>query len=301
MTRYAVTCMGAMFAWMAVAAQGQIAVELRVPASMFLEMEPAVVTVTLRNQSGDPFTVGGTNAVNQLHLDIQRGSGEIVRPTGDKIIPEEITIPSRGYREFQVNMCEFYQLTRSGPHAVTARLNAGDDRFTSDRYLFDIVPGFEIRRIEARTRGTPPRTIALMLKSLVRNREERLFLRMDEPKAELCHGVYDLGTMVRMYEPQMAIDGENRVHVLHQSAPQRFTHSVFELTGAPVSTDYYGGLVSDARLNSDEDGFVEVQGVVPYEGDPYAAPLRSQPQVWQPPAPARPARPAHPTTQTPHK
>ncbi len=295
MTRRARAGISAVFAWMAVAAHGQIAVELRVPFSMYLEMEPAVVTVTLRNQSGDPFTLGGTNAVNQLHLDIERGTGEIVRPTGEGMIPQEVTIPSRGYRSFQFNMCEFYQMTRSGPHAITARLKAGEDRFVSDRYLFDIVPGFEIRRIEARTRGTPPRTMVMMLKSMVRNREEHLFLRIDEPRAELCHGVYDLGTMARLYEPQMAIDCENRVHVLHQSAPQRFTHSVFEVTGAPVSTDYYGGLVSDARLNADEDGFVEVQGVVPYEGDPYAAPLRAQAQVWQPPLPPRPA------PKTPHK
>lgn len=285
MTRTCVSAIGVAFALCAGVAEAQMSVELRVPSSMFLEMEPAVVTVTIRNQSGDAFTLGGTNTVNQLHLDIERGSGEIVRPTGEKLIPNEMTIPSRGYRQLQINMCEFYQLTRSGPHAVTARLNAGEERFVSDRYLFDVVPGFEIRRIEARTRGTPPRTMVLLLKSLVRDREERLFLRIDEPKAELCHGVYNLGTVGRVYEPQMAIDAENRVHVLHQSAPQRFTHSVFELTGAPVSTAYYGGLISDARLVSDEDGFVEVQGVVPYEGDPYAAPLRAQPQVWQAPAP----------------
>ena len=297
MTRVRMSAVGAAFALFAGAAQAQMVVELRVPSSMFLEMEPAVVTVTIRNQSGDPFTLGGTNTVNRLYLDIERGTGERVRPTGENLIPEEITIPSRGYRQFQINMCEFYQLTRSGPHAVTARLNVGENRFISDRYLFDVVPGFEIRRIEARTRGNPPRTIVLLLKSLVRDREERLFLRIDEPKAELCLGVYNLGTLVRVFEPQMAIDAENRVHVLHQSAPQRFTHSVFELTGSPVSTTYYGGLVSDARLVSDEDGFVEVLGVVPYEGDPYASPLRAQPQVWQPPAP--PITPKK--TPTPHK
>ncbi|MBP7275537.1 MAG: hypothetical protein KBA51_04975 [Kiritimatiellae bacterium] len=282
------------------AASAQVFVDLKIPSTLLLEMEPAVVTVTLRNQTGDSFALGGTNQTNQLHLDIQRGSGSFVPPTGEPIVPDEVLVPARGTRTFELNMPQLYQVRHSGPYAIAARLALGEDRYVSERFLFDVVPGFEIARMEARTRGTEPRRMVFMLKVLARDREEQLFIRFDEPQSGLCHGVYSLGSVIRMFEPRMMVDHDNRVHVLHQSAPQRFTHSVFELDGAPVSVKYYGGRVSDARMEMDEDGVVEILGVVPYQGDPSIAPLRSAARVWAPaPPPPPPPRRRPPSSDTP--
>lgn len=281
-------------------APAQVFVDLRIPSTLLLEMEPALMTVTLRNQTGDSFVLGGTNEVNQLHLDIQHGSGSFVKGTGEPVLPDEVVVPARGTRTFELNMPQLYQIRRAGPYSITARLALGADRYVSDRYLFDVVPGFEIGRMEARTRGAEPRRMVFMLKVLARDREERLFIRFDEPQSGLCHGVYNLGAVIRMFEPRMVIDHDNRVHILHQSAPQRFTHSVFELDGAPVTVEYYGGRVSDVRMDVDEDGFVEILGVVPYQGDPSMAPLKSSTRVWEPAAPPpAPPRRRPPSTDTP--
>lgn len=278
-------------------AQGQVDLRLKIASTIFLEMEPAMVTLDIHNRTGDPIVLGGESPNGRLRLDITRGSGEFVRPTDEPLLTEAMEIPPRGRRTLTFNMTQLYQVRRPGPHGVVACLDLAGELHLSERFLFDVVPGFELRRIEARVRAGDGagRQHVLSLRSLARDREEWLFARFDEPAESVCNGVYVLGPVLRTFEPQVEIDHDNLVHVLHQSAPQRFTHSVFGLDGAPVSVRFYGGRISDARLAVSEDGLVEPAGVVPYEGDPSAAPLRSLTRVWDPAArpvepPARPER-----------
>jgi hypothetical protein len=270
-------------------ARGQVELRLKIPSSIFLEMEPAVATLEIHNRTGEALRLGGESPTALLRLDIQRGSGEFVRPSEIPLVEEPVEIPPRGRRTLTLDMPQHYLMHRPGPHSVVACLDIEGELIHSERFLFDVVPGFELRRIEARVRAGEGegagRRHVLSFRSLARDREEWLFARFDEPAAGLCHGVYLLGPVLRAFEPQVEIDHDNLVHVLHQSAPQRFTHSVFALDGAPVSVRYYGGRISDARLETDDEGMVSPVGVVPYEGDPSAAPLRALTRVWDPSAP----------------
>jgi hypothetical protein len=110
------------------------------------------------------------------------------------------------------------------------------------------------------------------LRSLARDREDHLFLRVDDDANSLCYGVFDLGSVLRVVDPVMRSDGRGRVHVLHQSAPTRFTHSVFEPDGQPVSSQFWTGRSSGVALQLTEDGDIIVTGAQAYRGDKVVAP-----------------------------
>ena len=77
------------------------------------------------------------------------------------------------------------------------------------------------------------------LRTLNRDRREVVFLRINDDDRGMCYGVFELGAIVRMFEPKLQMDEVGNIHVLHQSGPWQFTHSVFTPHGDPVAT---GGL-----------------------------------------------------------
>lgn len=276
-------CVALFFAGVAGSAPAQVEVSLSIPTTLFLEMEPVTATVVVSNLTGDPIRLGGTNSNARLRLDIERFRGDLIRDTGEPVVPEAVEIPPHGKHTFELNILDLYQVRRSGPHSINARLVMGEENFYSEQFLFDVVPGLELRKTEVLTREADGRRrLSLTLKELSRDREEWIFLRIDELQAGICHGVYNLGTIIRMTPPQIAIDRDNRVHVLHHSAPTRFTHHVFSIDGLPIQVEYFSGTASEAKLATSDEGVVEVIGVRPYEGDPFAAPLRGATRLWRP-------------------
>ena len=80
-------------------------------------------------------------------------------------------------------------------------------------HFIDVVPGFKLKDMMAGDPTMPTRVHQFTLLSLNRDRGDRLFLRIEDKKRSQLYGVYHLGRLVRITEPQMEMDGKGHLHV----------------------------------------------------------------------------------------
>jgi hypothetical protein len=130
-----------------------------------------------------------------------------------------------------------------------------------------VQPGLELLK---RDYGMPSSSDAraVSLRLIHRDPGDRLFCRIDNSATGYCLGVYELGRVIRFFTPILEQDRDRAFHVLHQSGPDRFTHSAFNYDGIPLGVTNYAAEVGNIRLTRTENGAVEVTGGTAYVEDP---------------------------------
>lgn len=308
---------GVAVVWMAavLSAGAAVNVRLKLAHSTVLELEPVLASVTIENDGTEPIGLGPTNAQARLQFDIEGSPGSPVRPTGDPLFEAPVTVAPFKSSTFEFDLVTLYTLRAAGPYSVTARLTIGGEMLVSEKVYLDIVPGLELGRIQVDLPGERGGRRTCVLRTLARERTESLFLRVDDTAKGICFGVLDLGGILRMHDPVMRADAGGRIHVLHQSGPTRYTHSVIDPAGALVSAKFYTARPVDIAMRQTAEGEIVIEGGQPYRGDPVVAPMRvdegrvremmNRPAVRRPPR-ADPlglnkARSSTPSTGTPAK
>lgn len=256
----------------ATTAPAQVEMRLRLAQSMVLHMEPILATVTIENGSSDEIAIGEGHGNSRFFFDIELAPGRPVPRTETPMFRRIAVVAPYKSATLEFDLLPLYELRTPGSYSVTARLHGPAGLLVSGRQFLDIVPGLEISQIAQTSPGGV--RFLYQLRTLARDRQEHLFLRVDEEAASLCHGVFDLGTFIRVFQPVARFDRAGRVHVLHQSAPTRFTHSVFEFDGRPVSSVFWTAKAAEIALQRTEDGDIVVVGAQPYRGDSMVAPPR---------------------------
>ncbi|HOW97306.1 MAG TPA: hypothetical protein P5567_12495 [Kiritimatiellia bacterium] len=259
---------------LACAASGQVEVGCRLEASRALLFEPVRVTVRVTNNSGHPLHFGGSSPDARLGFSIEQAPGEPVLTTGQPLLAAPLDLAPGASREVTINLLPSYRIHATGPYTIQARVDLGDEAYVSQKAYLDVLPGFEVGRLAVGLAGASKDTRIYTIKTLTRDRMELLFLRVDDDKSGRCLGVFDLGRIVRQFQPQMAGDSRGHVHVLHQSSPWKFTHTEINPDGIPVAARDFSAYSTEVRLEKEPDGSVIVRGVRP-------AP---DPSLFQPPA-----------------
>lgn len=270
-----VLCALSWIGWLALggltAAQAQIQVSIRAKNSQYLRHEPLEVDVTLRNEMGAELVLGETGEA-VFAFDIEEAPGSpLARNPGD-FLPEPWRIAPWKSETRTFNLVRHYPIRKQGPHRIVARVTVGKIDFLSNRLMVSIVPGLEIAREAGLTEDGVRREFTL--RTLVRDRFDRVFLLIRDEASGAEYEAQNLGTIVRFYPPQLLLSSDGTIHVLHQSAPTRFTHSVTTLDGRPVTTRFYSAPdKAKAKLVADRRGRVRPEGIAPYEGDPVVEPV----------------------------
>lgn len=246
---------------------GQLEIGARLQHARLLQFEPVLTTVRIQNRTPRPVRVGRGEEV-ELHFDIGARPGDYMRERPNGRHADSFTVDPGETVSVVINLLDRYPLTRQGPYSIRARLSYAGGSRHSGRMFLDVVPGMRIAAAEGSLTGElgGPRRVCTLL-HLTRDGREHLFLRFDDPDAQLCHGVHDLGSMIRFFDPILSIDLRGQVHVLHQSAPSRFTHSTFRIDGRPLDRVFYTKGNVAIRLEPAPDGEMVVVGGQVYEGD----------------------------------
>ncbi len=255
----------------AVPAGAQIEVSSRLEHDRVLMFEPIRVEVTVQNRTGLTLRLGDPEAEDgaTLEVDVEAGRGEYLARRDRPLLDEPVTIGPRQVATIRLELRSLFRFRQQGPHTLRVGLRWDDELIPGGRRFFDILPGMELASFRALLADPPGARRTVSLRTLNRERMEFLFLRIDDEREDLCYGVFNLGTVVRVFPPVLRMDAADRIHVLHQSAPARFTHSIIEASGTPVGLTYYnpmGGVRPELR--EDERGAIEPVGVRPYSGDP---------------------------------
>ena len=294
-----------LLAWAgAVAASAQVELTWQLAHHRTVLMEPVRATVTIANRTGQTLDLSPRGNA-RLSFDVEDQPSSPVAETGQPLLAQPVIIPDGDVRVVDVNLLTAYRLVKGQSYMLTPMLEFAGMRFFGRRLSLEIQPGLELAR---RDSGLPAagtaRTATLRL--LNRDRGDRLFFRLDDASTGYCLGVYDLGRVIRFFVPRLELDAAGAFHVLHQTGPDRFAHSVFGPDGAPLGTTFYGATVGRIRLARNERGDLEVQGGTPYVEDPQQPGVLigpelppSQPSSTSLGEPAAPARAAPPPPKKP--
>jgi hypothetical protein len=162
----------------------------------------------------------------------------------------------------------------------------GGKVFISPKLFLDVLPGLEISKLVAGIPEDPNAVRSYTLRTLNRDRNEVVFLRINDDDRDMCYGVFELGAIVRLFKPKLQTDEVGNIHVLHQSGPWQFTHSIVTPNGDPVLQEVYSADGSTIELKRAEGGQIVVQGGQLYApsregGSEEKAPARETPEVDQ--------------------
>lgn len=254
----------------AVAADAQVDLACKLKHDRTIQYEPVMVHVQLINNTGRPIDLADTDSDADFRFDIEQIPGITIPQTRPLVFTGSALVLPRGKLDVSVELLSSYDLRQTGPYTLTARLDIGDKTISSAKMFLDVVPGFEISRIGTAVPDNPAASRTYILKTLHRERSERLFVRIDDEETDKSMGVLELGSIVRLFTPVTLVDTECQLHVLHQSGPDRFIHSVVTPEGKPVIREPYASEISTIRMEENEDGQVVIKGGRLMTGSPEA-------------------------------
>lgn len=244
-------------------ASGQIEVGCRLVANRVLLFEPIRATVRIANNTGHRLVFSGSRPNARLGFQIEQTPGLSVMPTSQPLLEGPLMLEPGEIRELEFNLLPKYLVRATGPYTIQARLEWNETAFLSPKVFLDVLPGFEVARFSAGLAGSAGGIRVFSLKTLTRDRMELLFLRVDDQATGQCLGVFNLGRIVRQFNPQIKADGLGHVHVLHQSSPWKFTHTEVTMDGIPVVARDFAAYDSEVHLERTPGGEVVVRGIRP--------------------------------------
>ena len=237
-------------------ARAQVELTFQLPHHEALELEPLPAIVTLHNTGSQPLQREGDYV---LTFDVVNPAGvqTSLRAGQAPYAPAELAPDAR--LTFTNDLSLLYKIQQQGPYTVAARLTLRHRAIVSGREFLDIMPGSEIAFAEGvATDGSARR---YSLRQLSRAKQSRLYFRVDDPEASLCYGVIDLGRQIPIRPPELRVDREGLVHILHLTGPAQFVHSVFGSNGEMVAQQTHPGDANAVRLVADEESGYRVDGV----------------------------------------
>lgn len=217
------------------AASAEEIVTVRMMHSKYMQFEPVVLFVTVKNITDDMIIFSDQKTGGDATLDfmIERGPVEWVRRRAEGGMTGKVRILPGGQREVMIELSRWYDVMQEGTFMLKAVVSYGGDRFESAPVRFEITNGLPLEKL---TRMAPGggRARTYSLRYLSRERSERLFLRIDEAESGDNFGSFDLGPLMRVRKPDLTVDGSGVITVTHQSGIDRVTRSVFKTEGEVV-------------------------------------------------------------------
>ena len=244
----------------AVSAHAQVDLSCKLKHERTLQYESVMVRVQLANNTGRPIDLADPDSDAHFQFDVEQIPGITFPQTHPLVFTGSALVLPRGKLDVSVDVLASYDLRKTGPYTLMARLDIGDKTITSGKMFLDVVPGFEIDSIGAALPDNPAASRMYVLKTLHRERTERLFVRIDDEATDQSLGLLELGSIVRLFTPVTLVDTDGRLHVLHQSAPDRFIHSVVTPEGKPVMREPYAAEISRIRMEEGDDGQIVIKG-----------------------------------------
>jgi hypothetical protein len=250
----------------AVTAHAQIHVDIRFPRLQYVAYEPVVATVKITNLAGRDIELRDTADHSWFDFEVHRTDGASIAPVGRRSEPP-LVIPTGQTVTRRVNLTPQFVMSELGPYHVRANVYFSDlDKFFySPRKVFQVG---DARPIWQRTVGVPegqPGAGETRTYSLLSNRfpdHTRLYVRVEDKSTGAVYGTYSLGRAISYDAPQVELDLQNHLHVLHCSAPRTWAYSRVATDGQVVARSTFMETKTRPRLRQTPQGQIAVRGGV---------------------------------------
>jgi hypothetical protein len=253
MRRLLATLVLALLALPPVRAQFEVVVS---PAkSGYLVFEPITIECKVRNTGASSVVLGTTETNATVRLVVRGPSGKPPRELPGKVLPEPIPVDPLNQASFRTDLTGVYDIREPGLYSVQMEVRHAGFVYTSAKASVAVAAGMEIGEVV----GTnPPRLF--LLKTAARDDGLYFYVRIDDPARKTCHGVYEVDRYLDGHIVEKLFDRKGDLHLLHPSAPNQFTHSVFRPDGTPLLRERVRRGFSVVGLAREPDGTVRVVG-----------------------------------------
>ncbi len=243
--------------------QAQIEVLCRPIHSHFLIGEESTVRVEVRNQTSTPLIIAGSNRNAKVSFELTTETGSAV--PAKRELPFAVSDIIKPGQEWirAVDLQPFFDLRNTGRLKLRAVVEWDGNAYLSAKSFFNIERGVEIVKRTVSS-GTGPEKVMIKysLRTVAREEGEILFLCLEHPDTHTRFAAANLGTMIRLYVPHLLRDSGGRIHVLHQSAPNRFTHSEISAAGRMLNQEHFSNDYQMPEMK-------ELEGTIIVRGRPY--------------------------------
>lgn len=260
----------AMFLALCGAASAQVngvTVELRLEQELFLPNEDLKIAARIGNLSGQTLHLGKEN--DWLIFNIENLDRKGVGKLGDVPVEGEFTLDSSQAGTKRVNLTPYFDFRRPGRYQVTAsvRLPQWGKVVTSAPKRFDVINGTKLREVEFglplprnAAPGTQPEVRKYILQQATYLKDLKLYFRLTDQSGARTIRVFPIGSMTSFGQPEMQIDKQSNLHVLHQTGARAFNYCVINPDGDLVVRQTHDATESRPKLHAEESGRISVAG-----------------------------------------
>ena len=248
------------FILFAFGARGQIQIDLKLKRLQYIAYEPVVATMTITNLAGRDIDLHDNGDQHWFGFEITGDEGRSLAPLPHSSEPR-LKIAAGTSVTRKINLTPLFPISDRGVYHVRANVFFADlsKFFYARPKVFGIT---NARPIWQRTVGDPTgagvRTFSLMTNRFPDHTS--LYVRVEDKENSLVYATYSLGKVISFDEPHAEVDRDNRLHVLHCSAPRVWSYSVVSPDGRLLKHETYSQTRTTPRLSRSDDARVAVRG-----------------------------------------
>ena len=207
----------------------EIKVDLRMDNIDYVSGERIRAVVDVANFSPDRISVGYSNSVDMLFVEVFRSGSEILMDkVGNGAFVSLFRVDSNEGQKLETYLGDHYALREPGKYIARPVLIHDGTRFVGQKRAFSVVPGMKVASALQMFSNAPGLRREFELLSWSRRSKDHLFLSArDEGGAGHSWTTTDLGTLMRINKPKVSILPSGEVIVLHRYNRDQFCRSVF--------------------------------------------------------------------------
>jgi hypothetical protein len=264
----------AIVAAMVGAAQAQLSTSLALSKRQYLTGEPVIASVTITNHAGQDLTFASDGRNQWLDFIINNRNGDMVNLRNNTLFGK-MTIKAGESLSREVNLSQYFMLGESGNFSVSAVVHmpgSSTDGSSTNRVFFAQSNGSTYWSQKVGIPGTPKKTRTFKLITFIGDTKNQIYAQIIDDHTGQNIRTFLLGDVIMMNKPLVAIDRQQRMHVLFLASPTMWAHCEIDTDGKLCNREIHQrGAQGDPGLLTFGDGTVSVSNSIPYNEKAAAA------------------------------
>ena len=225
-------------------AGAQIIVGLEVDQQLYVMGESVAVEVTVFNRAGRDIILDGPGDQSWLAINLTNPAGQLISKVKSKKREKAVIVRAGEALKRKIRVNDYVEFDDYGNYGLTASVYFPEKRsfFASKRLRISITDGQVFwEQVVGVPQGTPGAGSYRKYQLMTYNSTERteLYARIRDDTGNFDYGTFSLGTIILYRDPQVTVDGENKLHALYMAAPRTYRHVIIDTAGKIISQKIY--------------------------------------------------------------
>lgn len=247
----------------------QISASLKLAKTEHLTGEPVIAVVTVTNYSGRDLVFQGDGRFQWLNFIVKSSSGNPVNQRGSSSFGA-MKIKAGQTLAREVDLSRYFMLETSGNFNAVAVINTPLDKDTTgtstNKVFFNQSSGRPYWSQKVGVSAGGKRTREYKLINFTGDSKTRLFTQILDGNSGQMVTTFPLGDVLMIRQPLVAVDRQQRMHVLYLATPSMWVHCAVNTDGKIVERQIHQrGAMGDPQLLTFGDGTVKVGNSIPYD------------------------------------